>query len=172
MPAVDAYVALGSNLGDRLANLRAGLSGMTRRGLAPVRLSSLWETEPVGWPGAPWFLNMAAAIETDREPIAILADLLDVEREVGRIRWAPNAPRVLDLDLLAVGAIVVDLPVLTLPHARMWERRFVREPLAEIAPGLRDPKSGRTVAEALAALGPGPEVRPAGNLAWPQDEPV
>ncbi len=167
-----AYIGLGGNLGDRYANLRAGLDGMTRRGLPPRALSSVWETEPVGWPGAPWFLNMAAEVDSERQPTEILAALLDIEREVGRVRWAPNAPRVLDLDLLAVDEIVLNLPVLTLPHPRMWERRFVLEPLAEIAPGLRDPRSGRTVAEALAALGPGADVRRVGNLAWPQDTPV
>jgi 2-amino-4-hydroxy-6-hydroxymethyldihydropteridine diphosphokinase len=94
------YVALGSNLGDREGSLRAGLAGMGRRGLAARALSSVWETEPVDSPQPLLFLNMVAEVETDLSPRRVLEMLLEVEREVGRVRSVRNAPRALDLDLL------------------------------------------------------------------------
>ena len=95
-----AYVALGSNLGDRTAALRSGLAGMASRGLPVLALSSVWETEPVDAPAPLWFLNMVAEVETDLPPRRVLDLLLEVEREVGRVRTVRNAPRSLDLDLL------------------------------------------------------------------------
>jgi len=162
---VDAYLALGSNLGDRAANLRAGLEGIARRGLVPLDLSSVWETEPVDSPEPLWFLNMVARAETDLPPLEVLDRLLDAEREAGRVRSARNAPRLLDLDLLLLGDLRLDHARLVLPHPRMWERRFVLAPLAEIAPGLLDPRTGRTVREACEALPPRPWVRRLGPLA-------
>jgi 2-amino-4-hydroxy-6-hydroxymethyldihydropteridine diphosphokinase len=159
-----AYVALGSNLGERRAHLRQGVEGLRRRGLGPRALSSVWETEPVDSPEPWWFLNMAAEIETDLDPARILELLLEVEREVGRVRTVRNAPRELDLDLLLVGDRAVAEPALTLPHPRMWTRRFVLAPLHELAPQLADPATGRTVAEALASLPPTPTARNVGKL--------
>ena len=163
----DAYVALGSNLGDRRACLRAGLEGMARRGVEVVAVSSVWETEPVDAPSSPWFLNMAARVRTSLGPRELLDELLDVERALGRRRTARNAPRPLDLDLLLHGEHVCDEPRLVLPHPRMWGRRFVLGPLAEIAPELRDPRSGRTVSEHLAGLADAAIARPVGVLDWP-----
>jgi 2-amino-4-hydroxy-6-hydroxymethyldihydropteridine diphosphokinase len=162
---VDAYLGLGSNLGDRAANLRAGLAGIARRGLAPLELSSVWETEPVDSPEPVWFLNMVARTETDLPPLEVLDRLLDAEREAGRVRTVRNAPRVLDLDLLLLGDLRFDHPRLTLPHPRMWERRFVLSPLAEIAPGLRESGSGRSVREVCESLPQRPSVRRLGPLA-------
>jgi 2-amino-4-hydroxy-6-hydroxymethyldihydropteridine diphosphokinase len=158
---VVGYVALGSNLGDRRAHLRMGLQGMAARGIVPARCSSLWETEPVGSTEPRWFLNMVARVRTSLSPHGALGALLEVERRVGRTRSAAgrNAPRILDLDLLTLGDARIDDDRLTLPHPRMWERRFVLCPLAEIAPGLREPASGRTVREILEGLHDDHEVR-------------
>ena len=158
------YVALGSNLGDRRAHLRAGLQGLGRRGLSPRALSSVWETEPVDTAEPGWFLNMVAEVETQLPPSAVLDLLLEVERDVGRVRSVRNAPRSLDLDLLLLGDLAVDGPRLTLPHPRMWSRRFVLAPLHELAPHLADPATGRTVARALAGLPPSPAARNVGPL--------
>jgi 2-amino-4-hydroxy-6-hydroxymethyldihydropteridine diphosphokinase len=156
------YVALGSNVGDREAHLRAGIAGMADLGIAPTRRSSVWETEPVGTPETAWFLNMVVAIRSSRTPLEVLEILLEVERRVGRVRSeVRNAPRVLDLDLLMLGDARIESAPLTLPHPRMWERRFVLCPLAEIAPELRDPATGRTVREILDRIDDGFEVRPA-----------
>ena len=161
---VVGYVALGANIGDREANLEAGLAGMTDLGLPPTRRSSIWETEPVGTAEPQWFLNMAVQVRTSRAPIEVLETLLEIERRVGRTRSGMrNAPRVLDLDLLALGNARVESSRLTLPHPRMWERRFVLAPLAEIAPGLRDPATGRTVRQTLERLPDDPAVRPLRN---------
>ena len=158
------FVALGSNLGDREGSLRAGLEGMARRGLSARALSSVWETEPVDSPEPLWFLNMVAEVETGFPARRVLELLLDVEREVGRVRTVRNAPRALDLDLLVLDELTLRAEGLVLPHPRMWARRFVLAPLAELAPELRDPVSGRTVAQALAALPDTPSARPVGRL--------
>ena len=152
MARVEAYIALGSNLGDRAANLRAGLTGLAARGLAASAESSVWETEAVDTPEPLAFLNLVVRAVTMLGPLAVLDRILEVERELGRIRSVRNAPRVLDLDLLLLGDLRCDGPRLVLPHPRMWERRFVLEPLAEIAPGMRDPRSGCTVSEACQRL--------------------
>jgi len=157
------YVALGSNVGDREAHLRAGLLAMARDGVTPVAVSSLWETEPVDGAGPAWFLNMVARVATELPPEALLAVLLGVERERGRLRARPNAPRELDLDLLLLGAVRRHTPELTLPHPRLWSRRFVLAPLAELAPEF---------ARGLDALDDRHEVRRAGKLALPETLPV
>jgi len=149
---VDAFIALGSNLGDRVGNLREGLRRLAERDLPPAALSSVWETEPVDSLGSPWFLNLVMRASTSRGPLEVLDLLLEVEREVGRVRSRRNAPRVLDLDLLLLGDARCEDPRLVLPHPRMWGRRFVMEPLAEIAPGLRDPSTGSTAREICRSL--------------------
>jgi 2-amino-4-hydroxy-6-hydroxymethyldihydropteridine diphosphokinase len=169
---VDAYLAFGSNLGDREANLRAGVQGLARRGLRPDLLSSIWETEPVDSPEPLWFLNLVARVRTSLPPLALLDLLLEIEREVGRVRTVRNAPRLLDLDLLLWGDTVLETDRLVLPHPRMWTRRFVLEPLAEIAPDATDPRTGRAVAEALRVLADPSVVRKAGVLASPLGVPL
>lgn len=167
-------VALGSDLGDRRAALHAGIEGMTRGGIAVLALSSVWETEPVDVPGSVGFLNMAARIEVPdaTEPEAVLDLLAAIERALGRRREGRNRSRVLDLDLLVLGERIVASERLTLPHPRMWSRRFVLAPLAEIASDLRDPRTGRTVVETLASLPDRPWARNAGPLAPRERAPV
>ena len=141
------YIGLGSNLGDRWGELRNGLTAMHDRGLELLDRSSVWETEPVDCPASLWFLNMAVRVRTDKQPLELLDLLLDIERSQGRVRGAPNVPRGLDLDLLMLDDLEWRDSRLRLPHPRMWERRFVLEPLAEIGPDLCDPATGTTVAE-------------------------
>ncbi len=119
-------------------------------------MSGLYRTAPVGGPpGQPDYLNAALALHTDLAPQALLAALLDIEARAGRVRAERWGPRVLDLDLIAHGDLVLDAPGLTLPHPRAFERAFVLAPLADIAPDWRHPTLGRSVREALARLDQG-----------------
>jgi 2-amino-4-hydroxy-6-hydroxymethyldihydropteridine diphosphokinase len=161
-----AAIALGSNLaspwGDREANLREAVRRVGK--LGEVRaVSSFHDTAPVGYADQPNFLNGAMLLETEQEPVELMRALLAIERAMGRDRAvvtdaeqsgaAPiKGPRMIDLDLLLMDDLVLDADELTLPHPAMAERRFVLEPLAEIAPAMVDPVSGRTVAEMLARL--------------------
>lgn len=142
-----------------LETAQAGLSDLAAPHLAPVACSSWYESAPVPASDQPWFVNAVALIATDREPQVLLEWMLLVESRFGRIRGEPNAARTLDLDLLDYDGLIVESSVLTLPHPRMSERRFVLEPLCEIAPGWRHPISNLTAAELLARLPPGQTVR-------------
>jgi 2-amino-4-hydroxy-6-hydroxymethyldihydropteridine diphosphokinase len=130
------YIGLGSNLGDRDENLRRALERLSE--LGPVRSSSFHETDPVGVTDQPKFLNAAAELSTDLSAGDLLKALLAIERELGRDRSREErwGPRTLDLDLLLYDDLVIDEPGLTVPHPRLAERRFVLEPLQELAPGL------------------------------------
>jgi len=144
-------IALGSNVGDRRAHLDYAVAAL-RTLLTNVAVSRYYDTVPVGVSGPQaMFLNAAAVGETALAPRALLEALLAIEQERGRERPYLNAPRTLDLDLILAGDTVVEEPGLVLPHPRFRERRFVLEPLAAVAPELRDPVSGRTVAELLSA---------------------
>ena len=152
-----AAIALGSNLasvwGDRAANLREAIARVMM--LGEVRgVSSFYDTEPVGTAEQPNFLNGAMLLETGLEPLELMRALLGIERAMGRDRASAPAkgPRIIDLDLLLMDDVVLHSGELTLPHPAMAERRFVLEPLAEIAPAMVDPLSGRTVARLLARL--------------------
>jgi 2-amino-4-hydroxy-6-hydroxymethyldihydropteridine diphosphokinase len=148
-----AYVGLGANLGNREATIRRALVLLGERpGVDILLVSTLRETEPVGFLDQPSFLNGAAMIETSLDPESLLAELLAVELELGRDRrGARNGPRTIDLDLLLHGDVAVEAPGLTVPHPRLHERPFALEPLFELDPTLRIPGRG-TVAEALARL--------------------
>jgi len=142
-------IALGSNLGDREDYLRSALDALTPS-LDRLRISTFHDTAPVGVGPQPTFLNAAAVGETSISARALLDTLLAVERDLGRERPFPGAPRTLDLDLILYGdAIIDEAPSLIVPHPRFRERRFVLEPLAEIAPDWRDPITGQTVEELL-----------------------
>jgi 2-amino-4-hydroxy-6-hydroxymethyldihydropteridine diphosphokinase len=146
-------VALGSNVGDRRAHLDYAVSKL-RIFLGNLTVSRYYDTVPVGVSGPQsLFLNAVAAGESTMSARALLEELLAIEQERGRERPYANAPRTLDLDLILFGDTVLDEPGLTVPHPRFRERRFVLEPLAEIAPALVDPVSRRTIADLLLDLG-------------------
>lgn len=163
-------IGLGSNLGGRRGHLHRGLLGLERVGLELLAISSVWETEPVDAPGGDWFLNMAVRFRTDRDAHHLLDALLEIERREGRVRQGRNGPRSLDLDLLTLGDLRVNSRRLRLPHPRMWSRSFVLEPLAEVAPELRNPATGRTVAEEAERLRGGESVVRIGSLASTQGD--
>jgi 2-amino-4-hydroxy-6-hydroxymethyldihydropteridine diphosphokinase len=170
---VQTHIGFGSNVGDRSVHLAEGLARLAASGLEPVAVSGVWETDPLDCPASDKFLNLVAELETERDPRELLELMLRVESELGRVRRGRNAPRTLDLDLLLMGDLERNEPGLVLPHPRMWERRFVLAPLAEIAPGLRNPRTGRTVVEEERALRERqPGVVRIGTLAWPRRPPL
>lgn len=150
--SIQVAIALGSNLGDRRAHLEWAVDRLGRI-LSNIRSSSFIETEPVDVPDPqPPYLNSAVVGETALEPKALLEALLALERERGRERLSPRAARTLDLDLILYGDLVLTGPDLIVPHPRFRERRFVLEPLAEIAGEWTDPVTGRTLRELLDQL--------------------
>ena len=144
-------IALGSNLGDRERNLRKAAERLAAS-IADLRLSSFHETAPVGVGPQPMFLNAAAVGETRLDADELLAELLSIERALGRERPHPGAPRTIDLDLILYNGAVIEQPGLAVPHPRFRERRFVLAPLAELAPEWIDPVSGRTIRALLEGL--------------------
>jgi len=146
-----AFVSLGSNLGDRAGNLLLAVRGILDARLNITRLSSIYETEPVGEVSQSNFLNMVVEISGGimPEPEQLMARLLRVEYSLGRTREVPKGPRTIDLDLLLFGNEVRETEFLTLPHPRMHERRFVLEPLAELAPDLKHPLLEMAIQELL-----------------------
>ena len=146
------YLSLGSNIGDRAANLRAAMELLAAPDLRILRASPVYETEPVGCPRPqPWFLNLVVEAATELPPMRLLARTAKIERELGRIRTVRNAPRIIDIDILMYGNSVVHTVRLEIPHPRMAERRFVLAPLADLGPDLRHPVTHRTVREMLEA---------------------
>ena len=134
------YLSLGSNLGDRAQNLERALAALERENIRVKRRSSIYETEPRDVVAQPWFLNMVVECEAECFPLQLLAVAQRIEREMGRIRrgTAPRGPRLIDIDILLFGTVKMKTERLEVPHPRMLERRFVLEPLVEIAPDLRD----------------------------------
>jgi len=145
------YLGLGSNVGDREANLREALERLEAAGIRVARRSSLYETEPLELRDQPWFLNAVVEVETDLFPRQLLGCLQNIEHEMGRRRVTPKGPRNIDIDILFYGRSVIETPELRVPHPRIAQRRFVLEPLSEIAPVLRHPVTGKTAREMLAA---------------------
>jgi 2-amino-4-hydroxy-6-hydroxymethyldihydropteridine diphosphokinase len=147
-----AYISAGSNLGDRKANLKFALDSLARKS-AILKISSCYETEPVGFRNQPWFVNLAIELKTHLSPFELLSFCREIEVSSGRVRTFPNASRTLDLDILLYGDVVISENDLIIPHPRLSERRFVLEPLAQIAPKVIHPilkKSIQSLLEACA----------------------
>lgn len=157
----NAYVSLGSNLGDRAGNLLLGIRGMMEAGLEVVRLSSIYETEPVGFVDQPAFLNMVAELRgpTLPSPEQTMARLLRVEYALGRRREVNDGPRTLDLDLLFFKGEISDTEFLRLPHPRLHLRKFVLVPLNELVPDVVHPKLKKSIALILENTEDTAEVR-------------
>jgi 2-amino-4-hydroxy-6-hydroxymethyldihydropteridine diphosphokinase len=152
------YLSLGSNVGDREAQLQDAqtrLSGIGR----VVAVSPLYEAEPVEFTKQPWFLNCALALETGKSPQQLMKEILRIEEEMGRRRVEKKGPRLIDIDILLFDEAIVDSKDLTIPHPAMHQRRFVLEPLAEIAPEVLHPVLKKTIRELRDALPPGQAVR-------------
>ncbi len=152
------YLSLGSNVGDRDANLRSAIDRLRALGEL-VLVSSFYETEPVEFTAQPWFLNCVVKLNTEKMPKQLLAGILDVEQQMGRRRTQKKGPRTIDIDLLLFGNSIIETKGLTVPHPAMHERRFVLEPLVEIASDVRHPVFKRTIRELRDALPTGQAVR-------------
>ncbi len=150
--AAEVYLCLGSNVGDRARNLTLGLQGLATLPLTRVAaLSSVYETEPLGFKEQPMFLNLVAKVVTGLPPLRLLGMVQDIEERLGRQRTQRWGPRTLDIDILLYDQLVYADAVLTIPHPRFAERRFVLVPLAELAPALQPPHmGGKTVQQLLA----------------------
>ena len=144
------YLSLGSNVGDRVANLRGALKGMHPPAVQVQRVSSFYETAPVGFRAQAWFVNCVVEVTTPLEPRTLLALLQEIERDYGRNVQTPKSPRTLDIDLLLYGTLVLHTSKLKLPHPRMKKRRFVLIPLCELVEEIVDPVTYLTVREMLA----------------------
>jgi len=152
------YLSLGSNLGDRRSNLRNAIGKLLNLGDL-IAVSSFYETEPVDFVDQPWFLNCAVALQTTLSAEDLLKEIAAVEREMGRQRDIPKGPRTVDIDILLFGKAVMKTARLTIPHPAMHERRFVLEPLAEIAPEVQHPVLKKTLRELLTGLPAAPKVK-------------
>jgi 2-amino-4-hydroxy-6-hydroxymethyldihydropteridine diphosphokinase len=152
------YLSLGSNQGDRVANLNEAVSRIDAFGEV-LAVSSFYETEPVEYTAQPWFLNCAVKFETEKMPKQLLAVILDLEQQMGRRRTQQKGPRTIDIDILLFGNSVIEAKDLIVPHPALHQRRFVLEPMAELAAETRHPVFKRTMRELRDALPPGQSVR-------------
>lgn len=146
------YLSLGSNVGDRETHLARARERLNSEDTRLLRASGIYETEPRDFPGQPWFLNQVVEIETSLFPKQLLERTQKIERALGRIPTFPKGPRTVDIDILLYGDTIVSTPGLEIPHERLADRRFVLEPLAELAPALRHPRTGSAVTEMLAGV--------------------
>ena len=145
-----AYLSLGSNLRDREQHLGSAIERLESSGIRVIRRSSVYETEPQELRSQPWFLNMVVEVESALFPMQLLHAIQKIEKQLGRKRLVAKGPRTIDIDILLFGGFVVSTSALEIPHPRFPQRRFVLEPLAELAPDLRHPISHKTVREMLA----------------------
>jgi 2-amino-4-hydroxy-6-hydroxymethyldihydropteridine diphosphokinase len=143
------YLALGSNVGGREGQLRNAVEGLNREGVLVARCAALYSTQPRELEDQPWFLNTAIEVRTELRPHDLLQVCLGLERSAGRIRDLSKGPRPIDIDILLYKSEILEMPDLTIPHPRFRERRFVLEPLAEIAPDYPDPVCGLTMRQLL-----------------------
>ena len=152
------YLSLGSNLGDRSLHLQQAIIKLGELGKVAA-VSSFYDTEPVELTSQPWFLNCVAKLDTEKMPRQLMAAILAIEQEMGRQRKQPKGPRTIDIDVLLFGSSIIDIPTITVPHPKLHQRRFVLEPLAEIAPEVRHPVLKRTAREMRDALPAGQTVK-------------
>ena len=143
------YLSLGSNLGDRAANIDGAIAALPEAGVKVLRRSALYETEPVDFLAQPWFLNCVVEAETLLSPLELLHALQGIERRFGSKKLVPRGPRIIDLDILFYGAKAIHTEEVEIPHPRMTQRRFVLVPLAELAPTLCHPVLNSTIAQLL-----------------------
>jgi 2-amino-4-hydroxy-6-hydroxymethyldihydropteridine diphosphokinase len=150
------YISVGSNLGDKLENCRGGIASLTQSGENElVDQSSYYRTEPVDYTDQDWFVNAAILIRTQMSPQTLLRNLKQIEQEAGRVEKTVRfGPRVLDMDILLFGDLVLDTPALTIPHPRMHRRRFVLQPICDITPHVVHPVLNRSMSELLQHLEP------------------
>jgi 2-amino-4-hydroxy-6-hydroxymethyldihydropteridine diphosphokinase len=153
-----AYLSLGSNVGDRADNLKAAITRLSTVGTV-LAVSSFYETEPVEFTAQPWFLNCTLKFDTEKSSKELLIALLAIEQDMGRERKQDKGPRLIDIDILLFGECVADTAELTIPHPSMHERRFVLEPLTEIAPEMRHPVLKKTIRELRDELPSGQAIR-------------
>ena len=142
------YLGLGSNIGDRQENLNKALEYLSQR-LRLAEVSSVYDTEPVGNPTQPRFLNMVCQVKTMLKPKDLLVLAKGIERKMGRLPGSPNSPRIIDIDILFYGDEVIKMPELVIPHPRLTHRAFILVPMAEIAPDLVHPVNKKTIKELL-----------------------
>jgi len=160
---VTVYLGLGSNMGNRQDNLDRALDLLSQR-LRTGKVSSIYDTEPIGNVNQPRFLNLVCQVYTRLAPRELLTLAKGVELKLGRVLGKSNSPRPIDIDILFYGDLVIETPELVIPHPRLTERAFVLVPLTEIAPDLVHPVSGKTVKELMSAV---TEVQ--GVLKWEND---
>lgn len=160
MPPENIYLSLGSNVGDRAAQMDRAMEMLGGAGVNILRRSSVYETEPVDFLAQGWFLNCAVAAQTTLLPRQLLGRFQEIESTLGSKKLVPRGPRALDIDLLLYGASIIRTPEVEVPHPRMAARRFVLVPLAEIAPLVAHPVLRKTIAQLLAETPDRSEVRP------------
>ncbi|WP_139492537.1 2-amino-4-hydroxy-6-hydroxymethyldihydropteridine diphosphokinase [Brevibacillus dissolubilis] len=164
---VQAYLALGTNIGDRELNLQAAVDEIHHtEGITVQQLSAVYETDPVGYTDQPAFFNMVIRVETTLEPQALLTQLLSIEQELGRVRTVRWGPRTIDIDILLYGTERVELPELTIPHQAMFSRAFVLVPLRDVWEGGQLAGTTRTIDEWIALTEDHKGVHKWGTLDW------
>lgn len=149
------YLSLGTNLGDGAANLEQAIHHLNANQIEVVARSSIYQTAPRDVVDQPWFLNMVVECRTSHSPDELIRRVLDIEKQMGRDRSSaavPRGPRLIDIDILLYGDLVVQTPQLTIPHPRILARRFVLQPLLELAPDIKNPRTGVAFATALPAV--------------------
>ncbi len=160
---MQVYIGIGSNLGDRQVNMKKALKLLGER-LQIELVSSIYETEPVGYVEQPMFFNAVCRGQTELGPLQLLSLVKGIEASLGRVSSFPNAPRTIDLDIIFYGDMIMETPELTIPHPRLEERAFVLIPLLEIAPDLRHPVSGESITDLLARVQGREGVKKIGEL--------